>query len=186
MATYQEIIFNQERFHGVIVEEFDKAMVEAIDEVWASDSYYGQTIKNKSINGVEYEIVFNDIRAWVVYFGQGQDIDTSNPFLDEYMSSDFWANGRHSDGTVVKRGSSPYDQYNYSSGKLVHYDSGAEPAGQELIPPLQKGISKAPTKDFWENIEKTFDVFCERVGLFVERIEYRLVSECFEVRDKTI
>lgn len=186
MATYQEITFNQERFHDVIVEELDKAMVEAIDEVWASDSYYGQTIKNKSTNSVEYEIVFNDIRAWVVYFGQGQSLDQTNPFLDEYMSSNFWASGRPSDGTVVKRGSSPYDQYNYSSGQLVHYDQGAEPAGQELIAPLQKGISKAPTKDFWESIEKTFDIFCERVGLFNERIEYRLLSECFEVSDKTV
>ena len=195
MATYNSIKFDIDMARRVILDECDKVMKSAIEKHFSELEYSGY-IGGSSTDGtisLDYEVIFKDIRAWVMFFGMGQEMEDSdkNPYLYDYYDSDFWTVGRPqyggNRGAVVKRGASAYDQYDYKSGTLKHYDSGAEPQGELLKSWQQKAFSKKPTVDFWNTIEKIYASFIEGFNSnALSNIERRFVTECFYIDEHTI
>lgn len=195
MATYDSIKFNIDRARQVILEECDKVMRNAIEKHFGSLEYAGHLseISSNGTTSYDYEVIFEDIRAWVMFFGMGQEMEDSdkNPYLYEYYDSEFWTVGRpqygSGRGTVVKRGAGPYSQYDYRSGNLKHYDSGAEPQGEPLKNWQQKMFNIKSTEDFWDTIEKIHNSFLEGFNSdALPNIERRFVTECFTIEQHKI
>lgn len=187
MATYDTLEFNVDRFRQIILEEGNVAMRYAIAHNFGSLKYFSDIIQTNGVVEIDYDVIFDDVRAWVMFFGQGQGINQDNPWLEEYKKTDFWAEGRHDDGTVVKRGyDNSYDQYDYRTGKLRHYEHGADEAGEELEKWQQAGLTKVREVDFWKTIEQTYNSFVTAfTNVSIPRIEMKM-NECFEIKHHSI
>lgn len=189
MATYDSIKFDIDRARQVILDECDSVMKNAINQHMGSLEYPGTLYgPDREVTSLEYEVVFEDVRAWVMFFGRGQGITHENPYLDEYMSNEkLWADGRPRSGTVVRRGSGPYSQYDYKTGELKHYESGTEPQGEALKPWQQKMLRIDPKVNFWDTIEKIYNTFLEGFNnIALPNIQRRFTTECFTIEHKTI
>lgn len=195
MATYDSIKFDIDRARQVILDECDKVMRIAIEKHFGKLKYSGSIgeIYNNGITSIDYEVIFEDVRAWVMFFGMGQEMEDSdkNPYLYEYYDSDFWTVGRPQygagRGTVVKRGAGAYDQYDYRTGVLRHYDKGAEPQGEPLKGWQQKAFNIKPTEDFWETIREIHSSFLEGFNNdALPNIERRFAIECFDIEQHKI
>lgn len=183
MATYDSIKFDIDMARVVILDECDKVMRSAIEKHMDSLEYQGY-IGGSSTDGTvswDYTVWFMDIRSWVMFFGMGKAIDWKNPYLDEYMRSDFWANGRSKSGALVRRGEGTYSQYDYKTGELKDYE-GTEPQGEELPSGLQAARTQKPSVDFWKTIEEIYNSFLEGFrNTALPNIERRFVTECFAI-----
>lgn len=187
MATYDTIKFNIDIARNIILDECDKVMRSAIEKHFNSLQYSGiVSDPTRGVISLDYEAVFDDVRAWVMFFGMGKAIDWQNPYLDEYMKSDFWADGRSKSGALVRRGEGTYSQYDYKTGTLEYYE-GTEPAGEELPSGLQASRTERPSVDFWQTIEKIYYSFLEGFNnTALPNIERRFVTECFTIEQHKI
>ena len=189
MATYDTVKFDIDLARIIILDECDRVMKNAINQHFSSLKYPGTIYgSEREIISLDYEVVFEDIRAWVMFFGRGQGITHDNPYLDEYMRSDFWADGRPKSGTVVKRGSeNTYSQYNYKTGELEEGLTGADEQGEELKPWQQKLLRINPEVNFWETIEKIYSTFLNDFNnTALPNIQRRFITECFKIDTHTI
>ena len=186
MATYSTIELNIDRLRQVILEEGDKAMQLAIESNFGVFDYFGGVETEHDLISVNYKAKFDDIRAWVMFFGRGQGLTHDNPFFDEYTTSKFWADGRPRSGAVVRRGSKGYDQYDYNTGELKHYDSGTEPQG-EVLPSWQQALLRInPEIDFWSVIRVTYRTFISNfTNIAIPNINRRYY-ECFVIKQHTV
>lgn len=193
MATYNTVRVDIDRLRQVILEEGDDAMQLAIVSNFGVLEYFGDfNYEDITLTSVDYKVNFNDIRAWVMFFGRGQGITHDNPFLEDYIeNSGLWADKRPRSGAVVKRGSdSDYWQYDYSPGAnggvLKHYDQGADDAGDLLEPWQQKLLRMNPRENFWETIEKTYTTFVSNFSNIAIPNINRRSDEYIKIDSKTI
>ena len=189
MAAYDSIKFNIDFARMVILDECDKVMKDAINRHLGSLEYPGAIYgSEREVISLEYNVVFEDIRAWVMFFGQGLAIEWNNPYLDEYMSSGFWANGRPKSGTIIRRGSDDnYSQYNYKTGELMEGLVGSDPQGEPLEKWQQANLTEKRDVDFWKTIEEIYNTFLEGFNnTALPNIQRRFVTECFTINKHTI
>ena len=189
MATYNSIKFNIDLARVIILDECDAVMKNAINQHLGSLKYPGTIYgPEREVISLEYNVEFEDIRAWVMFFGRGQGITHENPYLDKYMRTDFWADGRPKSGTVVRRGSEEtYSQYNYKTGELERDLTGTDPQGEALKPWQQKMLRIDPEVNFWDTIEKIYNTFLNGFNnTALPNIQRRFVTECFEIDTHTI
>lgn len=187
MATYSTIELNIDRLRQVILEEGDNAMQLAIESNFGGLEYFGDVETERELISVNYKAKFDDIRAWVMFFGRGQGLTHKNPFFDEYTKSDFWADGRPRSGTVVRRGSEEtYSQYNYKTGELEKDLVGTDPQG-ETLPRWQQALLRIePEIDFWQTIERTYTTFISNFNNIAIPNINRRFYECFDIKQHTV
>ena len=186
MATYDTLEFNRDAFINVCIEEFDKILKQIIQDSFEDIEYFNGINEYTQFQGKEYYATFNDIRAWVVMFGQGQGMDQNNPYLDAYKQTSFWADGRPDDGTVVRRGADKdYYQYNYKTGQLIHNPRGSEPKGEALPSGFQKALSKKPEHNFEALLKNIYYRFIDNAMFAITNIENR-AFEYFVIKGNRI
>lgn len=184
MAWYKPLVFNRENFILAVTQEFDKVMEQAIKNRWEVGlEYNGEiTAHSKEFNGGSYTITFNDLRAWVMFFGSGQYMEDTqeNPYLKEYIDSVLWnivRNGK----PVVGRQAGYYKTVNFDTGEIeVRYSTGTW-MGEEIHGRYRN--RKHRDVDFWNLIEMTWRDFKSLAPNAIKRIEQR-VNEYMTVGSK--
>lgn len=189
MATYSTVKVDIDRLRQVILEEGDDAMQLAIVSNFGGLEYFGDfNYEDITLTSVDYKVHFNDIRAWVMFFGRGQGLTHDNPFFNEYTKDkDLWAEGRPRSGAIVRRGSQKgYDQYDYKTGELKHYDSGTDPQGEVLPTWYQATMRMNPEINFWDTIDKTYQDFVSNFSNIAIPNINRRSNEYIIIDSKTI
>ena len=189
MAWYTPISFNRENFVIVVVSEFDKIMKQAITNRWEIGlEYEGEVLAHsKELYGSSYTINFDDLRAWVMFFGSGEYMEkpTSNPYLREYVSQGWNGNGLwnplRKSYTVVGREEGYYETINFDTGEVEERYSTGKRAGKKLGGKYAR--NKRREIDFWGLIEMTWRDFESLVPNATKRIEQR-VNEYITVDSK--
>ena len=185
MAWYTPISFNRENFVIVVVSEFDKIMKQAISNRWEIGlEYEGELlVHSKELYGSSYEINFDDLRAWVMFFGSGEYMENEieNPYLKEYKESILW-NPKRESGQIVGRPAGEYDRLNLYTGEIEYdtYSTGKR-AGKKLGGKYARNERREV--DFWGLIEMTWRDFKSLTPNAIQRIEQR-VNEYITVDSK--
>lgn len=163
MATYDVLVFQEEAFREEVKRICDEALDKAVEICKSDSSFQGEssrTISN-SASGKEVEVESGTLKAWVLEYGAGLDMDTSNPYLGEYFASGL-TSGLRSTPYVVRRGSGSYQTLNVETGELVTHQGG-NPEGRRLPDwwHSEKGINQKPQPFMQKLLEKTFQTFME-------------------------
>jgi hypothetical protein len=191
MATYSTVKVDIDMLRRIIVEAGDHALKGAMLDNFGHLKYFNPWASLSSSNiqqGVSSDIqaVFDDIKAWIMFFGRGQGITHDNPFLKDYIeNSGLWAEGRPHSGTIVRRGAGKYEQYNYKTGELETYE-GTEPQGEALPTWYQAARRVNPEIDFWDLIEKTYNDFVSNFNYTAIPNINRRSDEYIKIDSKTI
>lgn len=185
MAWYKPLVFNRENFILAVTQEFDKVMEQAIKNRWEVGlDYNGEiTAHFKEFNGGSYTITFNDLRAWVMFFGSGQYMEDTqgNPYLKEYIDSELWNPARRGK-SVVGRPAGSYTGFNIDTGELDDDRvSGGKWMGKEIHGKFRN--RKHRDVDFWGLLEMTWRDFVSLAPNAIKRIEQR-VNEYMTVGTK--
>ena len=183
MAWYTPISFNRENFVIVVVNEFDKIMMQAISNRFSNLNYEAEIVHYRDgLTGYEYDITFEDLRAWVMFFGSGEymESESGNPYLEEYKKSTLWNPHRES-STVVGRGEGLYTRLDFSNGETYEDYSTGGRKGKKLGGRYAR--KKRKEVDFWGLIEMTWRDFESLVPNAIDRIDQR-VNEYITVGSK--
>lgn len=183
MAWYEPLVFNRENFILVVTQEFDKILEQAIKNRWEVGlEYNGEiTAQSKEFNGRSYTVTFDDLRAWVMFFGSGEYMESSdeNPYLWDYIGSELWNPERWK--AVVGRQMGEYETINFDTGEIEKRYSTGTRAGVMLGGKYRR--KKKREVDFWDLIEKTWQDFKSLTPNAIKRIEQR-VNEYMTVGTK--
>lgn len=185
MAWYTPISFNRENFITVVVSEFDKVMMQAISNRFSNLDYENEIAHYRdTLSGYEYDITFEDLRAWVMFFGSGEYMEgqETNPYLKEYIQESGLWNPLRKSGQIVGRPTGEYDRLNLHTGEIEHdtYTTGKR-AGKKLGGKYAR--NKRRNVDFWNLIEMTWRDFEALSPNAIKRIEQR-VNEYITVEGK--
>lgn len=151
--------FNYQSMVSDLVKLLTKTCDELIDEFYDdARKYLSQQAKGDiEINHAKLEAGETNIRASVAFkgyallesFGKGSQMDTSSPYLDEYMKSDLW-NPLRTGPTIVGRAAGEYT--NFFGQTSV---STGNKAGQPVETEHGRVRSRKPTYSI-QNAEKWF------------------------------
>lgn len=183
MAKYRELQFNREIFLNIVVEEFDSIMYQAImnNGFQRTEETDYNSASYDLFRGKEYVISFSDLRAWVLEYGKGNKLDSTNPYLGDYMRSEYWADGRDTDGTVVRRGEGAYDTIDFMYGVPIRENKGTEPAGTALPESMQGLWAKDPEPFVNDLYDAIWEAFVSLLDGAIRNIENRQNEYMFVV-----
>lgn len=185
MAWYKPLVFNRESFILAVTQEFDKVMEQAIKNRWEVGlEYNGEiTAHSKEFNGRSYTITFDDLRAWVMFFGSGEYMESSdeNPYLYDYIENSKLFNPIRKTKYVVGRRSGEYETINFDTGEIEERYTTGKRVGRKLGGKYARKEKR--DVDFWSLIEMTWRDFESLSPNAIKRIEQR-VNEYMTVGSK--
>lgn len=163
MATYDVLIFQEEAFREEVKRICDEALDKAVEICKSDSSFQGESsrIISNSASGKEVEVESGTLKAWVLEYGAGKYMDTSNPYLGEYLYSGLTARGRPIPN-VARRGKGPHMSLNVETGELVT-QQGGDPEGMKLPDwwAEEHGINQKAQPFMQKLLEKCFQTFVE-------------------------
>lgn len=167
-VTYTHVSFSPSMFKDEIYRLCDEALEETVAEIktWK----YFEDAQPIAISGEGYdngyELTATDLKAWLYYYGSGTHMDERNPYLKEYLSSDFYNKDRPSNRAIVRRGAEQYTQWDYKKGHGTITRTGKEPKGEVIS---QGG---EPQADMPKLLEKALNFFEDRVNQKLSTISF--------------
>lgn len=175
MATYNRLVFSQEVFKERMILLIDEALNEAVNEIQKNEWFRG-TVPNYMVSqGYDsyVEITANHLKAWIVEYGQGQEADINrNPYWSEYVKSGLTHEGRQSNPTVLKRGSSDYWSVDFEHNKERHHPHGSEPDGTAVSNALQKALARKPEPFLDDLMQMAWQAFVNAVNTKMQSFNY--------------
>lgn len=162
MATYDVLVFQEERFREEVMRICDEALDKAIEICKNDPNFQGKDSKIKPYgNGKEATIYSGSLKAWVLEYGAGDDMRMDNPYLREYLYSGLTSRDRPLP-TVARRGKGPHSSLNVETGELVTHQGG-DPEGRKLPSWWNKehNINQKPQPFLQELLQKAYQTFLE-------------------------
>lgn len=175
MASYTHFSFSLNQ----LKEQIDTLAMEALDETYQEmkgwDSYLKAMNKTATYDyGSEkgYIVEIEDLRAWIYYYGTGTHMwDNENPYLSQYMKSDFYNKARPKSGAIVGRGHGvEYTTYNWETGQGTTTRIGVVPTNKEV----SQGV--APQGNFNDIIKQATETFNRKLKQKMSRLN---LESCF-------
>lgn len=131
-------------------------------------------------NVVEYIRAQGD-KAWILEYGSGHTLDESNPYLEDYKSSDRWNPARESDGNEF---------IGRAAGETVYvpdgttYESTGRAEGMRLEHQMGNKLpykSQIPLHIIQEEIQKEIPTLRERIATLIPELIARELSITMDV-----
>lgn len=186
MSTYQQLIFNKELFQHDLMLNLDKALEDAITIVLSSQKYFnGNSFeKNEVFGGFEYDIHSTDFKAWILEYGKGKYLDTSNPYLEDYKNTVYWNQKResHNNAILYRGNGNEYTQLDYGSGNGSYTTTGKGNPDLE-VPQWAQGVSPTPFID--RLFKEIWILFGTESNVVIREMENR-IQDYFTVKDVVI
>lgn len=186
MATYTRLVFSEQAFHDEVMRIGDQALDDAVAHILGNEWFKGSTPNQASRDGMEtyFEIPANDLKAWIIEYGQGQSADIKrNPYWKQYVESGLTHENRRDNSAVLKRGLEGYDTVDFHHNQIVHYNKGGEPSGEKVDPSLQKALDKKPKPFLQDLLKEAFEVF---KSSFNSNMQNFNVQRCFITAQETV
>lgn len=178
MASYDMLVFSQEVFKDEIFKIYDEALNEAVKVIQSNEWFRGTIPVQKDVEGYDSytEVVANDLKAWIVEYGQGEEAEYErNPYWEEYVNSGYTSEYRNN-GTVLKRGAKPYKSIDFEHNRIIEHDHGSMPEGTRVSNALQRRLAIEPHPFLQKLLASAYESFNRSVE---EQMATFDISKCF-------
>jgi hypothetical protein len=168
-VKYTHISFSPSMLKDEIYRLCDEALEETVEEVklwnFFEDAQPISIAGENCDNG--YELTATDLKAWLYYYGSGTHMDKRNPYLKEYLNSEFYNKDRPSNHAIVRRGKDiKYTQPNYEQGHGTITRTGTDPKGDVI------SDGQEPKQDMTSLLDSLLNFFEYRLNQKLARLSF--------------